>query len=326
MSASDHPEMDAGLAEAASRALESTGMGRWEAFGSVAAAIGTGAVAVSWEAFVAGFQADVPKDPDEALNLAGRVTIAIVDALDDIATISPDAANDLLGRWLSRHPIFGTLDLSGRPWVRSLPAGTSVSCGSLELARCTGLESLPQGLVVSYGLNVNGCSGLRELPDGLSVGTSLHASGCLALTRIPDGLDIRGTAIFDGCVSLESLPSVLRADCVLARDCHRLARIPGDVTVRLDLDLSGCCALEEIPSTVPGDLTLDYCDALERLPKRLTVGGTLSLHRCRRLTSLPEGLSVGRDLRVTACPKLLGDIPPDAHVAGTTEFIRAAAR
>lgn len=279
--ASNHPERVSGFVEAASRALEAMGMGRWEAFGSVAVAMGTDSVADSWMAFVAGFQVDFPEEHDEALNLAGRTTIAIVDALDGIATISPDVANDLLGRWLSRHPLLGTLDLSERPWVRSLPTGTSLIRGSLELAHCIGLEALPQGLAVAHRLNVSGCSNLRELPDGLSVGTGLNASHCLALTHIPDGLDIRGLALFDDCASLESLPSVLRADCVSARDCHRLARIPNGVTARRHLDLSGCRALVEIPSSVPGDLTLEYCEALDRLPERLNVGGSIFLHRCR---------------------------------------------
>ena len=87
-------------------------------------------------------------------------------------------------------------------------------------------------------------------------------------------------------------------------------RIEGGKTIFSgDLYLDGCASLTKLPDglTVGGGLYLTGCTRLTKLPDGLTVGGWLSLEGCTSLTELPDNLKVNGDIWVKPNQKELID-------------------
>lgn len=127
----------------------------------------------------------------------------------------------------------GDLNLRGTG-ITSLPDGLVID-GGLDLENCTEITSLPEGLVVEGSLDLYG-TGITSLPEGLAVGGSLYLENCTGITSLPDGLavggglDLRGTGI---------------------------TSLPNDMTVGTYLDLRGT--------------------GITSLPKGLTIGESIYL-------------------------------------------------
>ena len=73
----------------------------------------------------------------------------------------------------------GDLDLRGTG-ITSLPDGLVID-GGIDLENCTGITSLPEGLVVRGSLDLYG-TGITSLPDDLTVGGSLYLENCTGIT------------------------------------------------------------------------------------------------------------------------------------------------
>lgn len=129
-------------------------------------------------------------------------------------------------------------------------------------------------------LDLSNSPRLRSLPSDWHA-ASIDLSGCTALESLPPGLRLRSLKLND-CTSLRELPADLQCQVLEARNSG-LRALPDDVRVTYRLDLSGC-------------------DALETLPRGLSVG-TLNLRDCRRLAALPEGLNV-HFLDISGCTGL----------------------
>ena len=66
---------------------------------------------------------------------------------------------------------------------------------------------------------------------------------------------------------------------------------------------------------VNGDLRLNYCTGITKLPDGLMVNRDLNLHRCTGITKLPEGLMVNKDLFLNYCTGIT-ELPEDLQVKG----------
>ncbi|HUY78509.1 MAG TPA: hypothetical protein VMV29_17185 [Ktedonobacterales bacterium] len=145
------------------------------------------------------------------------------------------------GLYLRALLLAGTLALS------VLPADLQVT--QQLAARNSGwLESIPPLAVAS--LDLAGCSALRDLPDGLRV-RYLNITGCVALQRWPrDGLPGLRRLHMSGCAQLESLPPGLwYLEELGIRDCVRLRALPERLRVTRWLDIGGLTFTSEPLST-----------------------------------------------------------------------------
>ena len=132
-SASAPNAFDRGDIRATVDAVLATGASRWEAVGMAASIYGGAATRFLWDSWSNGI-----------------VRFAtIVAALDGVAAGSPETANVWLNAWLGGHEGKGTLDLSHKKWLTSLPDGLTVE--ALVLAE-SAIQCLPKGLRISENL------------------------------------------------------------------------------------------------------------------------------------------------------------------------------
>ena len=187
----------------------------------------------------------------------------------------------------------GDLDLRGTG-ITSLPDGLVID-GGLDLENCTGITSLPEGLVVGGSLDLYG-TGITSLPEGLAVGGSLHLENCTGITSLPDGLAVGGILDLRGS-GITSLPDGLTVGGNIdLENCTEITSLPNGLTVGGGLDLKNCTGITSLPDglAVGGSLYLRGT-GITSLPDGLTVCGTIDLENCTGITSLPEGLTVGGD-------------------------------
>ena len=87
------------------------------------------------------------------------------------------------------------------------------------------------------------------------------------------------------------------------------------------VDFDGCSqnALDSLVSLgslkISGNVFLNYCTKLTKLPDGLIVGGHLDLWMCTSLTKLPDEFRVNGDLNLYGCSGLM-KLPDDLNVAG----------
>jgi len=124
--------------------------------------------------------------------------------------------------------------------------GPGLRCDFLDLSG-TAIRELPENLVATGRLRLDGCRRLETLPPGLSTGT-LILTNCTALRELPPGLSI---AFLDlaGCTSLRRLPGDLRlrGGRLNVRDCAWLTRLPDNLGEVAQLDVAGCLNLTRLP-------------------------------------------------------------------------------
>jgi len=70
--------------------------------------------------------------------------------------------------------------------------------------------------------------------------------------------------------------------------------------------------------TVHGDLKIEDCERLEKLPRRVIVKGSMHVHRCKHLRSFPCELVVGQDLYVCGCESLPSLVTAGSFLLPTT--------
>ena len=123
----------------------------------------------------------------------------------------------------------GDLNLSYTILLTGLPQGLKVGA-NLGLTACTGLESLPAGLVVRGGLR--GCTSLESVSADLVVKDYLDLSDCDQLKSLPAGLKVGGSLCLNQSTGLESLPADLVVDGDLdLGGCNRLKSLPADLKI-----------------------------------------------------------------------------------------------
>ncbi|HEX2579516.1 MAG TPA: NEL-type E3 ubiquitin ligase domain-containing protein, partial [Rhabdochlamydiaceae bacterium] len=137
--------------------------------------------------------------------------------------------------------------------------------GNLNLAGCTGLTALPEGLTVHGDLNLNNCTGFTALPEGLTVKGNLNLSYCTGLTALSMGLTVKGDLDLSCCTGLTALPEGL---------------------------------------TVHGDLYLSYCRGLTALPNWITTLGPRADGNIRHIYLDGIGLSEALLNRLRETPAL----------------------
>ena len=181
--------------------------------------------------------------------------------------------------------------------------------GDLDL-RGTGITSLPDGLVIDGGLDLENCTGITSLPEGLVVGGSLDLYGT-GITSLPEGLAVGGGLHLENCTGITSLPDGLAVGGILDLRGSGITSLPDGLTVGGNIDLENCTEITSLPNglTVGGGLDLGNCTGITSLPEGLTVGGDFYLHSSG-ITSLPESLTVGGDIDlrgsgITSLPKCL---------------------
>ena len=114
----------------------------------------------------------------------------------------------------------------GRPYYR----------GCLDLENCTGITSLPEGLVVGGYLDLRG-TGITSLPDGLVVG-GLDLEDCTGINSLPEGLTVGGSLLLGG-TGVTSLPEWLVVGGDLCLRGTGVTSLPEGLVVGGDLDLNG---------------------------------------------------------------------------------------
>lgn len=124
--------------------------------------------------------------------------------------------------------------------------GAGLNCQFLDL-KGSAITALPDDVVASERIDLEGCRRLKKLPDGLKTG-SLVLRDCVSLEELPAGLDV---AFLDlaGCSSLKSLPDDLRirGGRLNVRDCAWLTSLPDNLGSVSQLDISGCLNLTGLP-------------------------------------------------------------------------------
>ena len=189
--------------------------------------------------------------------------------------------------------------------------------GDLDL-RGTGITSLPDGLVIDGGIDLENCTGITSLPEGLVVRGSLDLYGT-GITSLPDDLTVGGSLYLENCTGITSLPDGLAVGCSLYLRGTGITSLPDDLTVGGTIDLENCAGITSLPDglIVGGTLDLENCTGITSLPEGLPVWGDLYLHSSG-ITSLPNGLTVGGylDLRGTGITSL----PEDLIVGGTLDL------
>jgi hypothetical protein len=140
-------------------------------------------------------------------------------------------------QYLPTQLILRSLDISGSVRMVTLPFDLQVS-GEIKARGCVNLQSIPP--VAAETLELAGCTSLRELPDGLPV-RYLSVDGCTELDHWPDsGFPRLRRLSMRGCRRLRSLPSGLRQiDQLDVRDCTGLESIPQRLRVTGSLDIGG---------------------------------------------------------------------------------------
>ena len=210
----------------------------------------------------------------------------------------------------------GDLDLRGTG-ITSLPDGL-VIYGGLDLENCTGITSLPEGLVVGGSLDLYG-TGITSLPEGLAVGGSLYLENCTGITSLPNGLAV-GCNLYLRDTGITSLPDGLTVGCTLdLENCTGITSLPEDLTVGGTLDLENCTGITSLPDglIVGGDLYL-HNSSIISLPNDLTVGRYLDL-RGTGITSLPDGLTVGGTIDLKDCTGITS-LPEGLTVGGNLDL------
>ena len=202
----------------------------------------------------------------------------------------------LLNEWVNEGS--STMVCQAREMVRDILLTDGVKfengilkfSGSLQLAYCTDLDTLPDNLTVNGDLCLEGCTGLTALPNNLTVGGDLDLSSCTGITGLPDNLTVGGDYDLQYCTGLTTLPANLTVDGDLdLRGCTGLIALPDNLTVGGSLYLQGSTGLAALPDNlnVGGHLHLSNCTSLTSLPHNLTAGGNLYFRLCRGLTALP---------------------------------------
>jgi hypothetical protein len=64
--------------------------------------------------------------------------------------------------------------------------------GCLSFWGCTGITTIPRGIIVSEELNLWYCKNLVTLPSGIGVGLDLHLGACELLLSLPEDLRVGG--------------------------------------------------------------------------------------------------------------------------------------
>jgi hypothetical protein len=146
--------------------------------------------------------------------------------------------------------------------------GPGLRCDFLDLSQ-TSIRELPDGLLATNRLCLDGCQRLTRLPSGLATGT-LILTNCTALRELPAGLRV---AFLDlaGCASLRALPDDLRltGGRLSVRDCAWLTRLPDGLGEVAELDLSGCLNLARLPDGLDVSSWIDVAGtAIAKLPAR----------------------------------------------------------
>lgn len=126
----------------------------------------------------------------------------------------------------------GSLWVSGCSRLRTLPDRLRVG-GDLLATRCTSLAKLPETLHVGgKTLNLAGCTSLVALPEGLGFKGYLCLAGCTALRSLPAIADRIENLELRGCTALVSLPERLRvARHLRLQGCTGLERLPAAIEV-----------------------------------------------------------------------------------------------
>jgi hypothetical protein len=184
----------------------------------------------------------------------------------------------------------GELDLSNETGLTALPPGLR-QAWSINLAGCTALQHLPEGLQV-HRLNLNDCTALKSLPSGLTA-HSIQAQRS-GLTELADDLQVAYKLDLTDCVSLRKLPDNLQTGSLILRGCTRLETLPDGLSIYF-LDATNCTHLKAWGKTGKvevGNITLTGCIALTYLPDWMDQIAQLNIQGCTNLHRLPDNMTV----------------------------------
>ena len=162
-------------------------------------------------------------------------------------TLTPEEFKTLL---IHQYPIpfhvivKGDLNLSTMN-IQSLPDTLEVE-GSLIVADCKYLKSLPRRLKVKENLIAYRCYNLEQWPQVIEVGGHVNLAGCSLLKRLSDNLRIRRSLDLTCCFALE-LPRRLHVHGRLYLN-HQpaLSSLPNDLQVDQLIFIGGCPKLHTV--------------------------------------------------------------------------------
>jgi hypothetical protein len=207
-----------------------------------------------------------------------------------VLTVTPKEVRELIlaNQAPPNLQVQGSLDLANCKTLTTLPDGLHVRrltlngctnlthlpenlvCYELEMRQTT-LTTLPASLQVQFRLDLADNTMLTTLPPNFKTG-SLILRGCTALTSLPEGLSLYFLDI-SGCTNLSEWPvrGRLEFGSLLARNCINLTMLPTWLSRLAQLDLAGCVNITELPSDLEISSEADLADT--------------------NLTSLPSGVS-----------------------------------
>jgi hypothetical protein len=264
-----------------------------------------------------------------------------VPLLDGIASVDPALAQAGLKAW-GMAPVsnFGDpgarreVDLTGRPWVTSLPDGFTVD-GILTLDGLPGLTELPPGLT-GPSVSAKDCLNLLKVGPGIEIFSRLELDGCRNLTALPDGLVAPSLDLNLGHTGLTRLPAGLAVFQLNLEGCSGLTALPSDLAVNGVLVLDAGCPLfhmedDELRQMAPGVCRIDrkvvygqgWCS--KGIALRLPLSDELrDFLNAMEATGMPEGdalglaaLTHGRDAVAPLVEGVLGgqDLPDAFDIA-----------
>lgn len=143
-----------------------------------------------------------------------------------------------------------SLDASNCQWLKALPEKLTLS-GRLNISGCIGLRQLPARLVTT-SLVMRDCSTIETLPEGIEL-SFLDATNCSAFARFPArGAFSHGHLVLRNCVSLRSLPDWITSVAGLdLAGCVGIDRLPRGIRIGSFLDLADT-GITSLPDELAG--------------------------------------------------------------------------
>lgn len=179
--------------------------------------------------------AEILSDTNSDTNTTHVRTIPDVTPTQPVPSVTPAEAKELLERGDVPPALVvrGSLNLSGRLWLRELPAW--LRCVHLVVDNCPHLHTLPSDLHAER-LSARRTPQLQELTGRFSIREAVHL-GNSGIRRIQADLHA-GRLSLNRCVQLEQITGMLSVGHLDVRHCSQLSHLEDTVNVAHSIELA----------------------------------------------------------------------------------------
>ena len=155
------------------------------------------------------------------------------------------------------------------------------------IMECHNLQQLPTGLRARHNLLISNCQTLQSLPEDVYVAGDLVIANCAEFTTLPTNLFVGRMLLVSNCPKFNGIPEGIGwyESAQKSSDAKHLSA--PYVGTHIHLHNVG---IEYLPvmSRINGDLILEHCSKLKRLPDGLVVTKFIYLTGCNNVV-IPRG-------------------------------------